>query len=66
MKILISKKHLNALKWIVIAFIIFKAPFLVLERFDMKNTIKEKSNIEISISFRTDFKVLFIVLFFNN
>ncbi len=48
-----SKKLKTVLKWVVFIFIAYKAFFFVAGRLEMKNTIKEKSGVDISFFFKT-------------
>lgn len=51
MRGLLKSRIFNLFKWIFILYLVFKGLFFVLRRVEMKNTIKEKSGISVSIFF---------------
>lgn len=53
MKNSFSKKLIKIGKWLIGIFIGFKILFYFMGRFDMKNTIEEKSGVEISFFYKT-------------
>ncbi|MBK9492214.1 MAG: hypothetical protein IPO07_28065 [Haliscomenobacter sp.] len=53
MKNSFSQKLIKLLKWTIVLFVTFKIISYLSGRYDMKNTIEEKSGVEISFFFKT-------------
>lgn len=51
MRGILKSRVFNLFKWIFILYLVFKGIFFVLRRVEMKNTIKEKSGISVSLFF---------------